>query len=181
MKWLIIVLPLLFSLPARSQEIRGIGVLWEGDPTEWVIYSDSLKENEVGTLKKRWDNRNDIWDYTFGETSGTIRMKWKSNPDVWQIQSDRSTLLANTIWPGDLTVWSIREEHTTLRYKMRFQNDPEEWETEDSEDYGYFAMWTDREGDIDNWVIYDALYPEKVSLEAKILLVFLPVWLVLQE
>ncbi len=175
MKWYPFILLLFLRLSTIAQSIGGIALRWEGDPSEWVIYADSLKEEETGTIRKRWERRVDVWDYSIGKNSGAISMKWKSKPDIWQIRSDSVTLIAKTIWPGDFSSWIIEDGEITIRYKLRY--DPEDWETEDSENYGYYAIWTDREGDPGSWTIYDELFPEILHVETKVLLSFLPLWL----
>ena len=167
-----------FQIPVFGQNISGIETRFREDPSEWVLYRDSLKEEEIGTIRLRWEDRIDIWDFEIGDISGSIRMKWKENPNIWEVRTDRNNVLVQTTWKDDFSSWVLPYGGDyNIRYRIRYSNDPEEWITEDSEDYGFFSQWTDVEGDLNSWSTNNALIKGKVPIETRIMLCFLPIWI----
>lgn len=164
---------ILFSSSSISaQQLQTIVTNWSDSFTEWTIYTDN--EDEEGYLRMKWQNKNDWtqWEYRIGEWTGQIRTKWPNKVDDWEVRGENLIIDARAMWRNDPREWRINSPNGySYKWKSRFGNILEEWKI-DTEDHGFFEMYTSYEGDPREWTIVDEL---NASLPEKMMLVFLTI------
>lgn len=165
----IILIFLIHSINISAQTLEGIALEWGDDFSEWTIFFD---ETEEGEMKTRWQLGDDWteWTYEVNGNYGQIRMKWDGRLNEWEIRGSGRIVTARTIWNNDFTEWRITNNSKTINWRSKYKNILETWQVS-SQDYGYFELYTNWEGDPRDWIIIDEL-DETVSLEMKMAMVF---------
>lgn len=179
MKLLRLLIALLF-LPTLSQAqfINGVGTKWSDEFREWVIYleeDDQLEELE-GELTMRWQMKDDWteWDYDVADHAGSIKLKFNSNPAIWELRGTGELITAKMLWKDDPREWRITNNNQTLTFKSKYGNVANEWILRDQK-YGEFSVYTYREEDPREWVVYDDM-DEEISFNMKMMMTFIAVF-----
>lgn len=159
------------SFQGQAQQLKAVASLWNDSFKEWVVYTD--QEDVEGYLRLRWSDGRDWtqWDYRIGEYTGSIQTKWPNRLDEWECRGDNEIISARTLWRNDVSEWRISGAALNYKWQSRYSNILEEWVI-DTEDNGFFEMYTAYEGDIRDWTIVDEL---NAPLCERMMLVFLSI------
>lgn len=141
----------------------------------WRIYTED--EAVEGTLKLRWDARNDWteWEYRLGESFGGIKQKWRNNPNEWELRGDNRIVRMQTVFPNDVSQWRVTSTGVRLNLRTRSGNRADEWELRDVDDHGAYGMYSTYPDDPRDWEIVDELDSD-VPFEIRMALAFLVVY-----
>lgn len=167
-------LPLLFiffSASLYGQYLAGLAAVWNDKLDEWELYTED--EDDLGELRTKWSLSTEWteWDYRLGDEVGSIRQKWRNNPNQWEVRGSNEIVTAQTVWNNDFREWRISDGENQLKLRRKYSNVIDEWEV-DSEDLGFFEMFTQWEGDPREWSITDEL-DEGLSFPMKMAIVFI--------
>ena len=164
---------LFFFLPfLGAQQLTAVATQWSDSFREWIVYTEV--EGEEGYLRLRWNSRGDWtqWEYRIGEYTGQIKTKWPERVDEWEVRGENFIIDARTIWRDNKREWRITDPGSVqYKWQSRYANHLEEWVI-DTEQYGFFEMYTAFEGDPREWIIVDEL---DASLPERMMLVFLTI------
>ena len=165
----IMLIFLIGSANLSAQTLEGIAVDWRDNFSEWTIF---YNETEEGELQTRWQIGEDWteWTYRLEDYYGQIKVKWDGRLNEWEVRGNGKIVTARTIWKDDFSEWRITDNNKTLNWKSQYRNILETWKVT-SQDYGYFELYTNWEGDPREWVIIDEL-DEAISLEMKMAMIF---------
>lgn len=144
----------------------------------WLVYAMEDETEVEGTLKIRWDARNDFteWDYRVGEHFGEIKQKWRNNPNEWELRGDNRIVRMQTVFPDDPSQWRITVDGYRVTLRPRFGNRADEWELRDGgKTYGPFQMYVAYAGDPREWEITDDMDAD-LPFELRMALAFLVVY-----
>lgn len=161
-----------FSSFLIAQQLTAVAAQWSDSFKEWTIYTDV--EGEEGYLRLRFNSRGDWtrWEYRIGEWFGQIKTKWPERVDEWEVRGENQIVDARTIWRDNMREWRISSpEGYQYKWQSRYANYLEEWVI-DTEEHGFFEMYTAFEGDPREWTIVDEL---DAGLPERMMLVFLTI------
>lgn len=152
-----------------AQYLAGIAAVWNDKFDEWEVFTE---DEQAGELRVKWALGDDWteWDYRMGDFVGNIKQKWRNNPNQWEVRGDNEIVSIQTVWNNDFREWRISDGTHQLKLKRKYTNVIDEWEV-DSQDWGFFEMFTQWEGDPREWNITDEL-DEGLSFPVKMALVF---------
>ena len=175
-KWSAVVFIFTFLCLQHSfaQRILGISTKYSDSFREWIIPTED--EDVTGELRMRWAFQNDWteWDLTVGDIDATIIQKWKEDPNLWEIRCEGSIVTAKTAWRGEFNRWKLSDGKHQLNWSSVYNNQLDEWATDDNHDNYFFKVYTYREGDPRDWVVEENL-PEDMSDAMRIAMIFLTI------
>lgn len=176
-KRLLLTLTLIaINIALSAQTLTAISTKWNNSVAEWTIYAEADESEMEGTLKQRWQMKDDwtIWDYDIEGERGNISMPMSNNTSQWEVRDyEHNIITCRTKWNNDFTEWRITDNNITLTLKTRRNNNGNEWIVMEKE-YGSFELYTNYNNDPRDWVIVDEL-DEQISLSMKMALVFIPI------
>lgn len=176
MKNLIPILLLFLPVLSFAQNIlMGISARYDDSIVEWLIFND--EEDTEGELEMRWATQNDLtkWNYDIGDNSGRIETKWRDDLSEWQVSGDDGVIITmRPRWPRDFSEWRITDNNKVIHLKTRYANVGDEWII-DSEEYGWFSIYTEYRGDPRDWIIIDEM-DEDISMTMKMAMTFIAVF-----
>ena len=155
-------------------QISGIETSWTDQFDQWTIYAvDSDGEDIEGELRQRWAMNDDWseWDYRIGEDFGAIKVKYKGNINKWELRGGGEIIDIQTVYNNDLSQWRIRSRGVTLRLELNRRDVPFDWRV-DSDEYGFYEVYTEWEGDVNAWTIVDEMSAD-ISIHMKMAIIFL--------
>jgi len=174
MKVFLLYIAIFFSPILLSGQILGMETSWTDQFDQWTIYAIDEEGEEIeGDLRQRWAINEDWseWDYRIGEDFGAIKVKFKGDVNKWELRGGNEIIDIQTIYRNDLAQWRIRSGSVTLRLELNRRDLPFDWRVDD-EDYGFYEVYTEWEGDPNAWKIVDEM-SEDISIHMKMALVFL--------
>ncbi|MDX1683640.1 MAG: hypothetical protein R3275_00305 [Saprospiraceae bacterium] len=162
-----------WSLSAQNQwdSLSVIATKWGDSFVEWEIFADVEEEDNAGTLDMRWIGQNDwtAWDFRIGDRVGEITTQWREKFDEWQLHSEGKTVMMRTRWPRDYSEWRISDGENTYILSVVNPGIPEEWELKYHDDKT-FQVYTEFEGDLRSWLIYQS--GEKLEPSTQMAMIF---------
>ena len=141
---------------AWSQSILGVSAVWDDNLTEWKIYAED--EAYDGTLEIKWPLNNDWteWEFEIYDLDGDVEMPRNNQFEYWEMRNGSDLVTIRTQWPGDIRQWNIRFQDYRLTVQTRYGDIADEWLV-DSQEHGFWTMYTEYEGDLRDWIIEDDL------------------------
>lgn len=173
MKSTILYILFLLSPLLLTAQIQGMETAWSNQFDQWDIFAVDADEEEIeGELRQRWAINNDWsqWDYRIGEDFGVIKVKYKGDINKWELRGGNEIIDIQTIYKNDLSQWRIRSGAIILRLELNRRDVPFDWRV-DSDDYGFYEVYTEWEGDVNAWTIVDEM-SEDVSIHMKMAIIF---------
>ncbi|NRB50957.1 MAG: hypothetical protein HRU41_25025 [Saprospiraceae bacterium] len=160
----------LLATSLSAQYLAGLTAVWNDKFDEWELFTE---DEQAGELRVKWALGDDWteWDYRLGDYVGHIKQKWRNNPNQWEVRGDNEIISIQTVWNNDFREWRISDGRNQLKLKRKYSNVIDEWEV-DSQELGFFEMFTQWDGDPREWNITDEL-DEGLSFPVKMGLVFI--------
>lgn len=156
----------------NAQSWLDIRSVWDDSCHEWQIFSDSLE----GKLEVVGFDAADIvrWNAEWDEYSADIQMKWRNDPSFWELNGGGYLITARQKWKRDKSEWSIICEGETFTWKSKYPRQYDEWFLLPAKQ-SQFAMYTEVEQDIRDWLIEDYLPKDEKYIYLKMMLSFLAI------
>lgn len=158
---MLIVIGLFFlnnlSIAQEWDSLSVMAAKWSDSFVEWEFYSDVEDDEVAGTLEMRWKMNNDwtSWDFRLGERIGDVSAQWPDRYEEWQLNSEGQKVTMKTRWPGDFSEWRITDSDKSYILSVQNGSRPEEWQVKYEDDLT-FQIYTEFEGDIRSWLVYQS-------------------------
>ncbi len=106
----------------HAQVISDFHVRYSDDPFSWDIYTDDQDDEEKPKifldLNALAIDDLYLWDISSDDNGiGELRRKWREKDDLWQLNYEGSLITARLKWRGDYTQWTMQYEGST--YTLR--------------------------------------------------------------
>lgn len=140
--------------------LTGASSYYDDSAVEWTIFgvdTNTVEPEEIeGTLSIKWILRNDFSEWTFDYNNEFTNVKMKFDDfSRWELRTEYNEIVdIKTRWRNDITEWKISYDGITYLWKAEYKNDLNSWFFE-TENAGYFDMYTQYENDTRDWGIED--------------------------
>ncbi|NNE26473.1 MAG: hypothetical protein HKN09_06485 [Saprospiraceae bacterium] len=138
-------------------DLTGASAVWDDAFHEWNVYGYDQQEEEVeGTLRVKWQFREDAWkewEFELEDYRAQIRQKFANDMHNWELRSDNGSLDFKLMWRNDINQWQIHWNRKRLKWRTKFTNDLNDWVFDGERDQIY-TVYTVYRDDPRDWEIY---------------------------